>query len=750
MIARDAAAGSPPTLVKEGILGYVQTSPTGSNQRLYQYIYGGDIVFRLTANPADVGSYLPIYADPQNDPNFHFNPGTWYQNAYQNDGYISSVPVDGTTPLYSVYNGNAVGGRSLEDFLTTSNEYEITSTFMLRTVTAATQTVGGVGMGRAVIDGVDHAVLQWPQQEAGVRVKVSASPGIPGGTPAPYLFRQGDGRSQFAGSAALQGFVLDGLNAGTAYTIRIEIEHPATGSQKAYIARTDVVVTVPNTGVNGQVTMSDTTPAYVPQLRAQTAAQGNLSGLPVTAREYDRWGNVVAIDETQWTGVGKLVRTTTLRYDANNQVVEQSRLHEDMNFAQSWASTKIYYDALGRQVGLRDANGNLNAQVRDLAGNVVQERHADGGRIDSAYNAFGDKVTSAERVTDSRTVVTNYAYDKLSRLTQTSLAQGITRYEVGGADGTQINPGITQTVLETNQYDEAGRKVRVVNGNNEATRYRYDRAGNVVLSGQETVKVTDLTRKPGIDAPAAPLAYQMRYRYDAVGHKVGQTDAAGMSQAWTYDAFGRLIGRTDGKTGGAAVDFQYSYNRAGRLTHEGNGAGKSLDYRYDGAGQLIEIRDNYLGQTTSYAYDLAGNRVAEKMAQKTLLSSGVLDNVVYQDNHLVYDAQNRLRAVFDGRADVRITYDLAGNRSQVKTHVINTIRKDPNTQPGNVGRQEQQVIHTSTTEYGYDAMNRQARSSDISTVTGMTEVASHEWDGAPGIRARGYALRISVRRGLPG
>ncbi|SFD93253.1 RHS repeat domain-containing protein [Paracidovorax konjaci] len=226
-----------------------------------------------------------------------------------------------------------------------------------------------------------------------------------------------------------------------------------------------------------------------------------------------------------------------------------------------------------------------------------------------------------------------------------------------------------------------------MNGNQEATRYRYDRAGNVVLSGQETVKDT------GADAgasggPAAPLAYQMRYRYDALGRKVGQSDAAGMNQAWTYDAFGRLIGRTESKTGGGTVDSTYTYDRAGGLVHEGNGAGKNIDYRYDGAGQLIEIRDNALGQTTSYSYDLAGNRVAEKLAQKTLLSSGVLDNVVYQDNHLVYDAQHRLRAVFDGRADVRIAYDLAGNRSQVTTHVINTIRQDPNAQPLSTGRQE--------------------------------------------------------------
>ncbi|WP_192888350.1 LysM peptidoglycan-binding domain-containing protein [Paracidovorax avenae] len=230
----------------------------------------------------------------------------------------------------------------------------------------------------------------------------------------------------------------------------------------------------------------------------------------------------------------------------------------------------------------------------------------------------------------------------------------------------------------------------------------------------------------------------MRYRYDAQGRKVGQTDAMGMTQAWNYDIFGHLIGRTDAQSGGGApVDFNFTYNLAGQLVHEDNtrvepGVGgaaainkkKNIDYRYDGAGQLIEIRDNYLGQTTRYEYDLGGNRVAEKMSQKTLLTSGLLDDVVYQDNHLVYDAQHRLRAVFDGRSDVRITYDLAGNRDKVATHVINTIR----TSDKNTGLQERQVVHTSTTDFRYDDMNRQTWSRESSSVDGSITTQKYFYD----------------------
>jgi YD repeat-containing protein len=107
-------------------------------------------------------------------------------------------------------------------------------------------------------------------------------------------------------------------------------------------------------------------------------------------------------------------------------------------------------------------------------------------------------------------------------------------------------------------------------------------------------------------------------------------------------------------------------------------------------------------------------RAASHGPQKTLLASGLLDDVVYQDNHLVYDAQHRLRAVFDGRSDVRITYDLAGNRKQVTTHVINAIRTNDST----TGQQVPSADHTGTTTFEYDAMNRQVLSVETSVVKG--------------------------------
>ena len=78
---------------------------------------------------------------------------------------------------------------------------------------------------------------------------------------------------------------------------------------------------------------------------------------------------------------------------------------------------------------MRDANGQVNVKTFDAAGNLVQERHADGGETEATYDAFGDKLTSRVKMDGSRTVGTDYAYDKLSRLTKTALHQAITAYQ---------------------------------------------------------------------------------------------------------------------------------------------------------------------------------------------------------------------------------------------------------------------------------------------------------------------------------
>jgi hypothetical protein len=78
--------------------------------------------------------------------------------------------------------------------------------------------------------------------------------------------------------------------------------------------------------------------------------------------------------------------------------------------------------------------------------------------------------------------------------------------------------------------------------------------------------------------------------------------------------------------------------------------------------------------------NLAGNRVRESTTRA---------GVVYQDNHLAYDTLGRLRWVADSRAMVEMWYDQAGNRTRIKTSVING-----------------DTAYNADRHFRYDAMNR--------------------------------------------
>ncbi|QSI29786.1 hypothetical protein GNX71_09405 [Variovorax sp. RKNM96] len=360
------------------------------------------------------------------------------------------------------------------------------------------------------------------------------------------------------------------------------------------------------------------------QASAERAPQDNPGALarPVVNQNVDRWGNVVSISDPRSTGW-----VTHYRYNANNQLITQIQTDADGNAGVDGNGdisnvnapvTRLYYDAVGRQVAVRDANDHVNGQEWDAGGNLVREVHADGGAISHAYNAFGNKV----RTVDAMGQTSWFLNDKLDRLTRTSRGAG------------------TDAIVENQRWDQAGRKLSQTNGAGNTIKYDYDLRGNLIRTTQ-------------------PMGQTTQAGYDEWGHKVIEIDANGSVAAWKYDYFGQLQGRTD--IGGA--DYAFSYDNARQLLTQTNTRGQNLGYAYDAAGQLVRIEDNGAGQpqkVTSYDYDLAGRHLRETTVQ---------GGVTYQDNDLAYDALGRMRWVNDGRALVDVDYDKVGNRTHVSIHV---------------------------------------------------------------------------------
>ncbi|MDB5838576.1 MAG: rane protein of unknown function, partial [Herminiimonas sp.] len=257
---------------------------------------------------------------------------------------------------------------------------------------------------------------------------------------------------------------------------------------------------------------------------------------------------------------------------------------------------------------------------------------------------------------DAMGKASTYAYDKLGQL----LHIGRGAAAVYSADGATmaVHKGV-RAITVSFSYDQAGRRLRQTNGNGEATRSVYDLAGNVL----ETI---------------LPSGHGTRNAYDAQRRKTSETDANGNISTWSYDYFGQLQSHTD--LGGAS--YRYEYDHARQLVGQSNTRGQDLRYVYDAVGQLVQARDNALNQQTSIAYDAGGRRIREKTAQ---------NGVVYQDNHLGYDAAGRLRTVDDGRVGISLDYDKAGNRTRIRTHTIDLAG----------------ASQDADRWFAYDAMNRQ-------------------------------------------
>lgn len=367
---------------------------------------------------------------------------------------------------------------------------------------------------------------------------------------------------------------------------------------------------------------------------------------PTVLQKTDRWGNVVEITDPRaayWK--------TTYRYNANNQMVEQTLPATDV----AAPKTSIYYDKLGRQVAVKDANGNVNGQVFDAGGNLVQELHADEGVVTNAYNAFGDKV----RTVDARGNPVLHAYDKVGRLLSTTRGAAWV-YSVNGANAL-VTVG-SRTITESWTYDQLGRKLSQTNGNGEVLRYTYDLAGNLVATQQ-------------------PAGQVVRAAFDPQGRKTAEVDANGHAMTWSYDYFGRLDVHDD--LGGERVSYTYDFAR--QLIQQTSTRGQNITYAYDAAGQMTTIRDASTDKTTTYVYDLSGRKVRERVVQ---------GGFTYQDNHLAYDARGNLRDVADARAHVSMDYDAVGNRTRVSTSV---------NYQGTAG----ETSPSSNRYFKYDAMNRQ-------------------------------------------
>ncbi|MDZ4297131.1 MAG: hypothetical protein U1A04_02250, partial [Moraxellaceae bacterium] len=468
---------------------------------------------------------------------------------------------------------------------------------------------------------------------------------------------------------------------------------------------------------------------YQPQFVASTTTNplttiSTTVTTPTIRQTYDRWGNVLS--RTDQRGF-----VTTYTYDHDNRMLTETLpqtniLRADGTSYQASLIQERRYDALGNLLHEVDWVGpypdmpdNTHLRTRTHAYNAIGEliRDIDALGFSRYYmvDASGNRVTTRDAL--ARVYISTY--DAMDR----QLTHGMMLKN--------SNDVLEHRILQTNKYDQAGRKYAEINGTTEVeetftadrnyvqnrgtTSYSvYDQRGHVIQTRNEsgvsrTYQFDEHNRKTrethlGITAGQNNRYMTWSYDNNQYGRLSARRDLGGRQYAYTYNVYGQLAKESQG--GVAALDKTYEYYANGMLQKVTEGI---QTYNSNGTVRLQEKR------SSTYVYDRAGNRVREIDTTQTNLPSSptTIRQTSTAETRYRYDELGRLAGMFVpsgsnhlvGIADSNNNYTLANSAR------INTLSYDYD----EVGNRRRTVFNTTNQDnttvnnerwYTYDKEDR--------------------------------------------
>ena len=251
--------------------------------------------------------------------------------------------------------------------------------------------------------------------------------------------------------------------------------------------------------------------------------------------------------------------------DENGFVVSYSQTAEGITRSRSYER-----DEFNRPVRITYSDGSFKSFTYNDFGKVQERTERNGGKTVFEFNDSGQKVSK----TDPEGNTTTYTWHPSGLLASETDALGrVTYYE----------------------WNSRGLLVKTIYPDNSTEETVYDDFGNVIQEADVSGNLTS-------------------YRYDSLRNKVSETNALGQTTEYSFDipngadcgSCARLQGRPLQviESNGRVTDLTYDPN--GRVTRQVREAGSGLEqtssYSYDLAGNRLSTT-NALGHTTSFAWD---------------------------------------------------------------------------------------------------------------------------------------------------
>ncbi|MGW4496774.1 RHS repeat-associated core domain-containing protein [Streptomyces sp. NPDC004376] len=360
-------------------------------------------------------------------------------------------------------------------------------------------------------------------------------------------------------------------------------------------------------------------------------------GITLTT-DYDELGRKTALKNgstllAEWTydTVAKGQPSSSIRYIGGKQYISATTAYDD-RYQPTASSVTIPAEA-GALAGTYDWTYGYNAYTglqewikHPAVGNLPSERQT---------TVYGEGNLPQKTTAGAVTLVNATSHDVFSRPVRTeygTLGKKVYRSQVYDEFTGRLTRQTTDRDLAPQRIDDVG--------------YAYDDAGDITnittASGQDAAKTvdtqcfandalgrlteawtakTDCTTQASASTVGGPDAYWQSFTYDPVGNRTQQIDhgtaaLAGSDATTTYTHNAPTTGlphatRTATITGGpdGGQKSSFDYDAAGNTTKRAIGA-TTQNLTWDDEGHLATLTE--AGKTTSYQYDVDGNRLIAK------------------------------------------------------------------------------------------------------------------------------------------
>ncbi len=397
----------------------------------------------------------------------------------------------------------------------------------------------------------------------------------------------------------------------------------------------------------GTTTVTDASGAVTVYNRAGNVPRGVAGPAGSTSTQFTG-----ALDASSFTdALGQLWSAT---YDSRGNMLTRTA-PAPLSYVESWT-----YDSFNNPLTYTDARGNTTAYTYDTNGRVVSEVRPIGVSMLYSWNADGTLATS----TDPRGGVSTYTYDGNGNMLSSTTPMGFKTtytYDTAGRVLTTTEPrGNVAGAVATNfqqkfTYDADGNVLTERDALNRTTTHVYDNAGRrtKTTAPDGGIVLFEYNAANELIKTTAPDGGITLFEYDSRGLRTKETSPIGAITTYGYDAAGRVVSRVDPRgnvAGGVPADFtwSYTYDAGSRLKTVTDPLGRVTTTDYDVLGRVVStVRPD---GSTSQTYDPNGN-ITSAVSDAGSVSS-------------TFDALNRLATSTDLRGKTSsYGYDLAGNRT---------------------------------------------------------------------------------------